>query len=412
MPNIVCYFQMHQPHRLRRYSVFDTSHAYFDDGLNATICKRVAERCYRPALGVLGRLIDRHAGRFGFALAITGTLIDQLEAHAPDVLVTIRELAATGRCELIAETDPHALSALGPIELFHEHVETHLARLRAHFGFEARVFRNTELIYSNALARELSAWRTPDGSPRFVACLAEGVGRVLAGRTPNAVYRAPESDGGVRLLLRNHRLSDDVAFRFGDRTWAHWPLGAETYAGWLDALDAGSGEPRVCNLFMDFETFGEHHQRESGILDFLETFPARLLERAERHRFVTPSEAVGLGPDGGVYDCPSWTSWADTSRDLGAWQGNAMQVAALSRLHELGLRVRERLMQQATPALRDIGADWRRLASSDHVYYAATANRADGAVHSYFSPYDSPYDAYINMMNVLDDLEERFSTTI
>lgn len=409
MPAVVFYFQVHQPHRLRRFSVFDTGRDYFDDALNAAICRKVAGKCYRPATELLLELIDRHEGAFRVSMSLTGCALDQLERFAPDALEGFQRLASTGCCELLAETHDHSLCFPDDLEEFRAQVEAHSARIESLFAQRPRVFRNTELIYSNALARELSAWRAPDGSPRFVACLGEGVDRLLAGRTPNRLYRAPSRDGGVPLLLRNHRLSDDVAFRFSERSWREWPLSAPTYAAWIDRLhDEGA---QVCNLFMDYETLGEHQWAETGIFEFLRELPGEVLRAGGgRNAFCTTSEAVERFAPAGVYDCPEATSWADTERDLSAWRGNAMQANALAQLETLGREIREALRAAdapATDALGELRHDWRRLTTSDHVYYMATKHRADAGVHAYFSPYDSPYDAYINVMNVIDSLRER-----
>ncbi|TVQ62041.1 MAG: alpha-amylase [Phycisphaerales bacterium] len=408
MTAVVCYFQVHQPHRLRRFSAFDRGHDYFDDAQNAEICRKVADKCYRPATDLLLELVERHAGAFRVAMSLSGCVIDQLERFAPDALERFQRLAASGCCELLAETHDHTLSFPDDPDEFREQVERHTARVEACFHHRPRVFRNTELIYSNALARELSAWREPDASPRFIACLAEGVDRVLAGRTPNAVYAARPREARLALLLRNHRLSDDIAFRFANRAWDAWPLTPDKFAAWIDRLHDAGGT--VCNLFMDYETFGEHQWRETGIFDFLRELPGAVL-RSGRHKFRTPSEAVARAAPVGVYDCPELTSWADTERDLSAWRGNAMQAHAAARLESLGTELRRALQAHETPPadLLELRHDWRRLCTSDHVYYMATKRPDDDGVHAYFSPYDSPYDAYINLMNVLDSIESRLA---
>lgn len=404
---MVLYFQIHQPYRLRRYSVFDRTACYFDDAGNARIMRRVADKCYRPALQRLLEAAEAHAGGFKFAFSVTGTALSQFQEHAPEVTDLLRRLLDSGHAEVLGETSHHSLASLHSPEEFADQVSLHAAMLHAVLGQRARVFRNTELIYGNALADTLR------GGTRYSGCLAEGVDRVLRGRAEGAVYRARAAPPvaaapGIGLLLRCSRLSDDVAFRFSRKDWEHWPLAPDTFAGWI----AESPGP-LCNLFMDMETFGEHQWAETGILDFLSALPAAVLARKDC-AFVTPSEALAVYPPGDEYDCPHTTSWADTERDASAWCGNAMQRGALGALYALELPLKRSLAEarragddRAIASASSALEDWRRLTTSDHYYYMSTKHSSDGAVHAYFSPYDSPYDAYINAMNVLDDLGRR-----
>ena len=389
MPSVCFYFQVHQPPRLRRYSVFDAHQHYFDDERNSQILRSVAQKCYLPATRLLQRLIERHDGAVRVAFSLTGTVIEQFERFTPEVLERFRELAETGCVEFLSETYHHSLASLYSRDEFLHQVDVHSDLIEDLFGQAPRVFRNTELVYSNALAQLLGATR------QYRGILAEGVDTLLADRSPNHIYTPPQQPD-MALLLKNYKLSDDVAFRFSDSQWQHHPLTAGTFADWLEQ---SGGD--VCNLFMDFETFGEHQWKDTGIFEFLEELPQQILDRGGA--FVTPSEAIDSFDPAGEYDVAHSTSWADSERDLSAWLSNAMQTSALKQLFKLEPKVKaageDRLVE-----------DWRKLTSSDHFYYMCTKYFADGDVHKYFNPYESPYDAYINFMNVLDNLRTRVET--
>ncbi len=387
MPGVCIYFQVHQPCRLRRYSVFDTAPTYFDAGVNGEIIRRVAARCYLPATRLLLDLIRATEGRFRLALSLSGVVIDQLQADAPEALAPFQALAATGCVEFLGETYHHSLAFLYSRQEFAEQVRLHRVRVRDLFGRDPHVFRNTELVYNNDVAEFVARLG-------FCGILAEGVDTLLGRRPPTVVYRAP-CDPPLPVLLRHYRLSDDIAFRFRDRTGPEGPLTAEKFAAAINE----AGEDRIVNLFLDFETFGEHHPAESGILDFLAALPAEVL-RHPGNAFLTPSEAIDAHRPADVYDAPLMISWADSERDLSAWLGNAMQANAM---HE-AFRLEQAVKAAADP---DLLRDWRLLLSSDHFYYMCTKYFADGAVHQHFNPYDSPYDSYINYMNVLDNLRSR-----
>ncbi|HEX8341487.1 MAG TPA: glycoside hydrolase family 57 protein [Tepidisphaeraceae bacterium] len=388
MPSVCFYFQLHQPYRLRRYSVFDTDRHYFDDFKNAELLRKVAQRCYLPANQLMLELIRQHNGAFRVAYSISGVLLEQFEQHAPDVLASFKKLNGTGCVEFLSETYYHSLSFLYSRDEFRHQVAQHKAKIKTLFDHEPRVFRNTELIYNN----EVGSFVADMG---FAGCMAEGVDNVLGGRSPNFVY-APPGGAKTKLLLKNYRLSDDIAFRFSDKTWEQYPLTAEKFADWVGQID-GHGD--VCNLFMDYETLGEHQSADTGIFEFLRALPAALL-KSKQTKFVTPSQLVESHPAVDTYDVPHVTSWADTERDLSAWLGNAMQSNALHELHKLETTLKGR----GDPNLLD---DWRRLGTSDHFYYMCTKYWADGMMHKYFSPYESPYDSYINFMNVLDNIQMR-----
>lgn len=421
MASVVFYFQVHQPFRLKRYSVFDSHPFYFDTDKNARVLRKVADKCYRPATRLILDLVRRHRGNFRVSVSLTGTVIEQMEEFAPDVLDLFRQLADTGCCEFLGETYYHSLSFLASRAEFEEQVLLHTRRIESLFGQTPRVFRNTELIYNNELARWVANMRDEEGRPRFEGMLAEGVDRILGYRSPNYVYRpVPGPEGPLRgrsgrpfaLLLKNYRLSDDIAFRFSNRTWEEWPLTAEKFARWVNLIN---GDGFICNLFLDYETFGEHQWAETGIFHFLEALPEKIFDVNPGHNhFNTPSEALAQFEPVGEYDCPHYTSWADTERDLTAWLGNAMQTAAMEELYRLERPLKQRLAQaqasgdgRAVAEARYALEDWRKLTTSDHLYYMCTKYFADGDVHKYFNPYDSPYDSYINFMNVLDNLRTR-----
>jgi len=386
----VClYFQVHQPWLLRRYDYFDVGrgHRYFDETANREILERVARRCYRPAARLLGDLLDRYSS-FAVSLSLSGCVLEQLAAWAPEALRGFQDLAASPRVEILAETSHHSLTSLEPRSLdeFRRQVALHRRTVREVFGREPRVFRNTELIFSDRVAR----FAEEEG---FSAILADGVSPLLdlATQSPRHVYRAA-TPGGLPILLRDFRMSDDVAFRFSDRSWSEYPLTAEKYDGWVSEAP---GE--VLSLFMDFETLGEHQRRETGIFEFFEAWVGR---QAGRGAFVTPSEAVERIPARGPLSSPGFLSWADEARDLSAWQGNELQRDALARLFAMEPAV---LAAASDSALED----FRRLTTSDHFYYMATKRAADGNVHEYFSPWETPYDAYMAFRHVLADLERR-----
>ena len=400
MPSTCLYLQMHQPPRLRRFNIFTDDTRYFDDDLNRSLLQRIAARCYDPTLDLLRRLTDRHRGDFRLGLSVSGSLLDQLTRHAPDTLERLVKLAGTGDVEILGETDHHSIaSAVGGDEArparreFGRQIDLHTAAVERRFGQRPTVFRNTELIHSDAIA--VAVARRPQG---FLGVLAEGADHVLGDRSPNHLYRAHGTNLG--LLLRNHRLSDAIAFRFTNADGRNTTLTADAFA---ERVAAQPGE--VVNLFMDFETFGEHLWASTGIFTFLERLPAALLDRG--CFFLTPSEAMDTLPAAGILSTPAPTSWADARRDTSAWLGNAMQQSATQRLYALAPLATGPAVARHHPELL---RDWRRLTTSDHVYYMATPapqHAGDETVHQYFSPYDSPYDAYINFMNILGHLTPR-----
>jgi alpha-amylase len=386
----VCfYFQVHQPFRLRNYTIFDADSDYFDDYKNAQICRKVAQKCYLPSNLLLLNLIKKYRGRLKISYSITGILLEQLQVYAPEVIATFQELAGTGCVEFLAETYHHSLSFLYSQDEFLEQIESHKRATQSLFGQTPRIFRNTELIYNNDLALLI------DRVGGFDAILAEGADHILGFRSPNFVYR-PRGCRNLKLLLKNYRLSDDIAFRFSNRSWREWPVKADKFAAWINAVN---GNGFVVNLFMDYETFGEHQWQDTGIFDFLRHLPEEILKHADNN-FKTPSEIVATYDSVDTVDVPYTVSWADIERDLSAWLGNPMQQSALAELYRLEDRVK-------ATGDKNIIEDWRKLQASDHFYYMCTKYFADGDVHKYFNPYDSPYDSYINFMNALDNLNYR-----
>jgi alpha-amylase len=375
--------------RLRRYTVFDKSDRYFDEQKNSAICRKVANKCYLPANRMFLDLIRKYKGKFKISYSITGILLEQFEMYAPEVLSTFHALAQTGCVEFLAETYYHSLSFLYSKEEFIEQIKKQIEIVDRYFGQHPRIFRNTELIYNNDLAHLIES--TGD----FDAILTEGADHILGYRNPNFVYQ-PRGCSKIKLLLKNYPLSDDIAFRFSNRSWPQWPLTAEKYSRWISNVN---GNGHIVNLFMDYETFGEHQWEDTGIFDFMRHLPEFILKHPDNN-FMTPSEVVKNYPVADNIDVPHIISWADTERDLSAWLGNAMQSNAIHELYRM-----EKTAKQT--GNEKIISDWRKLQSSDHFYYMCTKYFADGDVHKYFNPYDSPYDSYINFMNVLSNLQSR-----
>lgn len=392
MASVVFYFQVHQPFRLRRYTIFDSDASYFDNWRNEEVFKKVASKCYLPATKAVYDLIKQHDGKFRASYSLTGTVLEQLRLWAPEVLELFVELSKTGHVEFIAETYYHSLAFLYNRDEFVHQTQIHLDRIEELFGRRPSIFRNTELTYNNDVAKVVEEMG-------FNAILTEGADHVLGYRSPNFLYNPPNCPG-LKMLLKNYRLSDDIAFRFSNRTWAEWPLNAEKFAKWVDNIN---GNGYVCNLFMDYETFGEHQWAETGIFDFLRALPAAVL-KSGKNDFLTLSQAVEKYPSVGEVDVPHMISWADTERDLSAWLGNSMQANALHDVYALA----DDVLATGDGALID---DWRKLQTSDHFYYMCTKWFADGDVHKYFNPYESPYDAYINYMNILDNVRNRIAET-
>ncbi len=388
-PAITLYLHVHQPYRLRQFSVFDiyNRHDYFSGSGkqdNARIFHKVANKSYRPMNDLLKHLLQTHPG-FKLSLSFSGIFLEQAEEFAPDVLADFQRLVATGRVDILASPYHHSLAFFYSRDEFDRQIKLHTAKIEELFQVKPRVLANTELAYND----ELAIWAQEHG---YLGVLAEGWDTVLGWRSPNYVYRAAGTEN-VGLLLKNYRLSDDIAFRFSDRRWKDWPLTAEKYLSWLN-----DSYGQLINLFMDYETFGEHQWRDSGIFNFFAKFVQGWIN--EGGKFNTVSESLRKNQPTSELSMPRTVTWADSERDLSAWNGNDLQKQALKLLYDLEPRV------LATDNAQLIN-DWRRLQASDQLYYMCTKWAADGDVHAYFSPYDSPYDAFLSYMNALRDIKWR-----
>ncbi|MEM3126712.1 MAG: glycoside hydrolase family 57 protein [Candidatus Woesearchaeota archaeon] len=387
MVSVCFYFQVHQPYRLRKYSVFEIGkhNNYFDDLKNRQIMNKVAEKCYLPTNRMMINLIKKHP-ELKIAYSISGTALDQFEEYNPLVLRSFQELVDTGNVELLNETYYHSLSYLYSKEEFKEQVRMHRDKIKKLFGQTPRVFRNTELIFNNEIAKAAE-------DMGYSGILAEGADHILGWRSPNFIYR-PVSCNKIKLLLKNYRLSDDIAFRFSNKGWKEWPLTTEKYSGWINNIN---GNGNIVNLFMDYETFGEHQWKDTGIFDFMQHLPQQLLKHKDND-FVTPSEAIAKYNPISELNVHHLISWADLERDLSAWLGNKIQKSAIEYLYAIEETVKKSNDQKLLQ-------EWRKLTTSDHFYYMCTKWFSDGDVHKYFNPYDSPYDSFIAFMNVLNDIK-------
>ena len=390
MRSICFYFQVHQPFRLKKYRFFDigNDHNYYNDYENRTIMRKVAEKCYLPANQLFLDLVNEYGDNFKIAYSLSGTVIDQFELYAPDVLESFQKLFATGRVELLDETYSHSLSALRPEDVFEYQVNRHRKKVKELFGLQPKIFRNTELIYSDEIGEKVAKLG-------YEGMLTEGARHIMGWKSPNYLY-CNAVNPKLKLLLKNFKLSDDIAFRFSNQAWEEYPLTAEKYVSWLNAIDPNE---EVINLFMDYETFGEHQWKETGIFDFMRALPEKVFKYSD-YQFHTPSEVVAKHNPVGVLNVPYPISWADEERDLTAWLGNELQNEAFENLYKLFERVKE---------LDDpeLWRDWLYLQTSDHFYYMCTKWFSDGDVHKYFNPYSSPYEAFINYMNILSDFRIR-----
>lgn len=386
MKTVCLYFQVHQPWRLKVYRFFNIGkdHNYLDDFTNRAIMQKVARQCYLPMNALLLKLIKENKGAFKCSFSITGSAVEQFRAYAPEVLDSFRALAETGCVEFLAETYSHSLAALSSKEDFVEQVKLHSKMIKEEFGKKPVAFRNTELIYSDAIGEMVSELG-------FKTILAEGAKHVMGWKSPNFIY-TNAIDNRLRVLLRNYKLSDDIAFRFSNQGWDQYPLTADKFAQWISDEN---GE--IINLFMDYETFGEHQKATTGIFDFVKALPKAILKQPEVC-FATVSEAAKAYQPVGVLHCPHVMSWADEERDVTAWLGNELQNEAFSKLYALKDKVKS--LKNA-----DFEYVWNFMQTSDHFYYMATKWLSDGDVHSYFNPYGSSYEAFINYMNVLSDFE-------
>ena len=395
---LVFYLHVHQPYRIRHYTIFDAghSHQYFNDQTplvktnNQYIINKVAEKSYRPMNAVIKELLNK-VEDFKISLSISGTLIEQLEQWAPDVLEDFKQIVKSGRAEILAETYHHSLAFFYSRAEFETQVTMHRNKIQQVFGVTPTAFRNTELSYDN----DIAYWADKAG---YKAIITEGWDPILGWRSPNFVYK-PSYTNNIKLLLKNYKLSDDMAFRFGDKSWNEWPLTADKYVNWLNAAQSNN---QVYNLFMDYETFGEHQWADTGIFDFIKALPLKWRQSGVNHTFMTISEASEYFPASDEVDVPNTITWADNERDLSAWVGNSMQQDAIKALYSL----EDKIINSGDNQLIE---DWRKLQTSDHFYYMCTKWFKDGDVHAYFSPYKTPYEAFTNFINSWHDLKFRLA---
>ena len=391
MKKTLCfYFQIHQPVRLRRYRFFDIGkrHDYFDEYVNRSTIRRVAERCYLPMNHLIMDLIKRYGTNFKVSFSISGSALEQFALHAPEVIESFKELAKTGSVEFLAETYAHSLASLSDTDEFERQVQRHTARMEELFGQKPVTLRNSSLIYSDQIGERVAAMG-------FESMLTDGAKHVLGWKSPNFVY-TNVMNPRLKLLLKNSRLSDDLTLRFSDHSWHEWPLTADKYARWLKDSTQDS---EIVNLFMNYETFGENQLAETGIFEFMRSLPEYIFSTTD-FEFLTPSEAVKKHQPVAPLHVPYPISWADEEKDITGWLGNELQNEAFEELFKI---------QPKVEALNDpeLNEDYSRLQASDHFYYMRTKLFSDNDYHRYVSPYETPYEAFINYMNVLSDFVAR-----
>jgi len=390
MHSVCIYLQVHQPYRVKRYAVgqIGKDHKYFNSSElcldNQKIFEKVCQKSYLPVNKIFLDLLKKHK-EFKLTLSFSGTVLEQMEKFSPQTLKSFQKLHKTGRVEILGETYYHSLAFFYSKKEFEKQVEIHRQKIKKIFKTEPAVFRNTELSYSN----KLGVWAEKSG---YKSILAEGWEGYLGHKSPNFLYR-PKNCQKIKLLLKNYKLSDDIAFRFSFKDWHGWPINASKFARWI-AKEKGE----TVNLFMDYETFGEHQWKETGIFDFLKFLPAEILKTGRV--FKTASETADAFKARGEMNVPKVLTWADTERDLSAWVGDKKQKKAINSLYK---------MEKSVLATKNnkILEDWRKLQTSDHFYYMCTKWFADGDVHKYFNPFEGPKEAYFSYMNILSDLKMR-----
>lgn len=395
MKSVCLFFQIHQPFRYRRYRFFDigNDHYYYDDYANETILERVVENCYLPANKLLMELFEKHQEEFKVSFSISGLALEQFELYAPEVIDSFKELAKTGCVEFLAEPYSHSLVSLIDKTLFEKQVNRHSKKIFELFGQKPKVFVNTEMIYSD----EIGAFVADIG---FEGMLTEGAKHVLGWKSPNFLY-VNAINPRLKVLMRNFKLSDDLTFRFSNSGWSEYPLTTEKFVGWIQKMDK---KDEIINLFMNYETFGEIQKKESGVFDFLKVFPSAVLKSCKLN-FATPSEIIHKKQPVSAVHVPQPVSWAGEERDLTFWFGNEMQDEAFNKLYSLKKR-----MNKCSDA--ELNKDWDYLQVSDHFYYMSTMFFNNGGVHTFFNPYNSPYEAFINYMNVLSDFKIRLNSFV
>jgi alpha-amylase len=386
MRAICLYFQVHQPYRLRTYRFFDIgdNHYYYDDYTNRSVIRGVAENCFIPANNILLQHIKDFKDKFKVSFSLSGTAMEQTARFAPEALNGFKKLAKTGNVEFLAETYAHSLSSVFNRNEFIKQVNKHAEITEELLGQRPSTFRNTELLYSDTIGDMVA-------DLGYNVMLVEGAKHILGWKSPNYLY-CNNINPKLKLLLRNFQLSDDITFRFSNKDWSEWPLTADKFTDWLNAVDP---KQEVVNIFIDYQTFGEHQKADTGILEFLKALPEAVLNNTD-FEFHTPAEIATLLQPVSAINVKDAISWADEERDLTAWWGNELQKEALAKLYAYEEKVRNITDESLLK-------DWQYLQTSDHFYYMSTKWFSDGDVHKYFNPYASPYDAFINYMNVLAD---------
>ena len=389
--SICIYFQIHHPERLRKYQFFDIGkkHNYFDNYANRSELEDLAENCYLPANALLLDLIKKYEGKFKVAFSISGSAIDQLEMHTPEVIRSFQELAQTGQVEFLAETYSHSLASLSEdTDEFELQVKRHSAAIKELFGKKPVTFRNTSLIYSDKIGKRVA-------DLGFKTMLTDGAKHVLGWKSPNFVYKNA-LDENLNLLLKNSKLSDDIAIHFSDRNWSEYPLTSEKYVDWVSH---SLQDTEVLNLFMNYEVIGHYNRSEIGILDFLRYFIQQIAENPN-YQFLLPKEVTKKHTAKDILPVPYPISWTDEERDITSWLGNELQKEAFTELFKIQPLVKKKKNAE-------INEDYSRLQASEHFYFMRTKLFSGADYHKYILPYESPYEAFINYMNVLSDFIER-----
>lgn len=398
MKSVCFYFHIHQPFRLKRYRFFDigNDHYYYDDFANDDIITRLAEQSYMPMCDTLLEMIRESNGAFKCAIGISGTAIEQLQQYEPDVIDKLKALAATGCVEFLSGTYSHSLSGLEDVEEFINDVRRHDAMIRDQFGQTPVTFANTELIYDDDLSGVIAGMG-------FKSCVTVGAKHILGWKSPDYIYTS-ETAPNLEVLLTNDKLAEDISHNFNNTEWPAYPLTADKYMDWIAELPE---QEQVVNLYFAMDVFGSFLPANTGIFQFMKALPRFAAERGIA--FATPSEVIDKLKPVGSISVPYPISDIDEARDVSAWKGNELQQEALDKLYAVAERV-------GMCSDRSLKQDWERLQSSDHFYYMSTKNLADGASHAAFSPYDSPFAAFTNYMNVLADflvrVEEQFPAEI
>ena len=393
MKTICFYLNVHQPIRLRTYRFFDigASDYYFDDYQNRYIVRRMSERSYLPMNNLLMQLIEKYEGKFKLALSISGVTLDLFEKYAPDTLESFKRLVATGCVEIVGETYAHSFASLFKKAEFERQVKLQNQALKKHFGVKPKVFCNSELVYSD----EIGAMVADLG---FKAVITEGAKHILGWKSPNFVYANALNDK-LAVLLRNYSLSEDIVMRFSNKQWSEYPLTAEKYVSWM--LATGEGQQCI-NLCMDYEAFGDHHTADTGIFDFMQALPQQVFN-SQQLQFGTPSEVVAQNKPVAAIHVPLPISWIDEERALTRWTVNDLQRDAFDKLYNLQipLRSKNQTLQEAYMAMQDCS----------NFYYMNMGNLAVDMTNKYTNPYGSAYQAYINYMNIISDMQIRTGKT-